>query len=73
VPLLLLHGSLVVRVAGDATGRYDWTRAGGMLNALALATFIVSMVVAVLRASGKGSRTAESSPAPGGRDSREEA
>jgi len=35
VPLALLHGSLAVRLAGDAAARYDWTRAGGLLNALA--------------------------------------
>jgi hypothetical protein len=50
VPLLLLHGSLAVRLAGDATGRFDWTRAGGALNALALAAFIAGTATAVLRA-----------------------
>ena len=32
-PLALLHLSLLVRIAGDATGAFDWTRAGGLLNA----------------------------------------
>jgi len=49
VPLALLHCSLVVRLAGDATGRIDWTRAGGLLNAIALAAFIVAMIGAVIR------------------------
>ena len=49
VPLVLLHVSLAVRLAGDATGQYDWTRVGAMLNALALAAFIVSTVSAVVR------------------------
>jgi hypothetical protein len=53
VPLALLHGSLAVRLAGDAAGRFDWTRLGGMLNAVALAAFIVGTVTAVLRARGK--------------------
>jgi len=49
VPLVLLHLSLILRLAGDATGRFDWTKLGGMLNALALAAFIVSTVSAVVR------------------------
>ncbi|MCD6733788.1 MAG: hypothetical protein LT103_09365 [Burkholderiaceae bacterium] len=49
LPLVLLHLSLLVRIAGDATGRYDWTQAGGMLNAVALAAFIATMVSAVIR------------------------
>jgi hypothetical protein len=49
-PLVLLHGSLVVRIAGDALTRFDWIRAGGLLNALALAAFIVANASAVLRA-----------------------
>jgi hypothetical protein len=48
-PLVLLHVSLAVRLAGDALGRYEWTRVGGLLNALALAAFIVSTVIAVAR------------------------
>ena len=53
VPLALLHGSLAVRLAGDAMGRFDWTRLGGVLNALALAAFIAFTAIAVLRARGK--------------------
>ena len=49
LPLALLHASLVVRLAGDATTQFEWTRAGGLLNALALAAFIVSMASAVVR------------------------
>ena len=49
VPLALLHGSLLVRLAGDATGDSGWTRAGGLLNAVALAAFIVSTASAVVR------------------------
>jgi hypothetical protein len=48
VPLVLLHGSLAVRLAGDATGRFDWTRTGGLLNALALAAFIIGTAGAVI-------------------------
>ena len=49
VPLVLLHGSLALRLAGDATGQFDWVRAGGLLNALALAAFIVGTLSAVVR------------------------
>ena len=49
VPLALLHGSLALRLAGDAAGQFDWVRAGGMLNALALAAFIVGTLSAVVR------------------------
>ena len=49
VPLAVLHISVLLRLAGDASGRFDWTRAGGMLNALALAAFIVGTVGAVVR------------------------
>ncbi|MEO8836519.1 MAG: hypothetical protein ABI364_07245, partial [Caldimonas sp.] len=49
VPFVLLQVSLVVRVAGDAAGRFDWTRAGGLLNALALAAFVLGAVMAVIR------------------------
>jgi len=49
LPLALLHMSLVVRIAGDATAQFDWTRVGGLLNALALAAFIVSTASAVIR------------------------
>jgi hypothetical protein len=49
LPLALLHASLAVRIAGDATTQFDWTRVGGLLNALALAAFIVSTASAVVR------------------------
>jgi hypothetical protein len=59
IPLLLLHGSLIVRLAGDATSRFEWTRAGGMLNALALGAFIIGTATAVLRAKGASRVRAE--------------
>lgn len=58
LPLALLHASLLVRLTGDAVERYDWTRIGGMLNALALAAFIVSTLSAVVRGRRRGARTA---------------
>jgi hypothetical protein len=47
--LVVLHASLVVRLAGDFTASYAWRAAGGLLNALALALFILGTVVAVIR------------------------
>lgn len=66
VPLALLHVSLLVRLAGDATGQYQWTRVGALLNALALAAFIVSTVTAVAR--GRRGVTVRESPATTGTD-----
>ncbi len=48
-PLALLHLSLAVRLAGDASGRFELLRLGGALNALALAAFIVGTAAAVVR------------------------
>ncbi len=48
VPLALLHISLLVRVAGDAMGRFEWARAGGLLNAVALAAFVLGSLTAAL-------------------------
>lgn len=56
VPLALLHLSLVVRLAGDASGAFAWTRLGGLLNALALAAFIASTASAVVRGARAGRR-----------------
>jgi hypothetical protein len=59
-PLALLHGSLLVRLAGDAASNFALTRLGGALNALALLAFILSTVTAVLMgtpASPKASKT----------------
>lgn len=48
-PLVLLHVGLALRVAGDATAQFDWTRWGAMLSALALLAFIVNTIAAVVR------------------------
>jgi hypothetical protein len=48
-PLALLHLSLAIRCAGDAAEHYEWTRMGGLLNAVALAAFLVGTVTAVAR------------------------
>jgi hypothetical protein len=49
VPLAVLHVSVLLRLAGDASARFDWTRLGGMLSAVAVAAFLVGTVAAVLR------------------------
>ena len=47
-PLVLLHGSLVLRLAGDASGHAGLLRWGGMLAALALLAFVASTAAAVV-------------------------
>jgi hypothetical protein len=49
VPLALLHASLVVRLAGDSIGSFEWTRTGGALNALALLAFVLNMMATFAR------------------------
>ena len=49
LPLALLHLSLLARLSGDAVGQFAWTRLGALLNALALAAFIISTVSAAVR------------------------
>lgn len=48
-PLALLHLSLAVRLAGDAAGAFEWRSLGGLLNAVALAAFILNTIAAVIR------------------------
>jgi hypothetical protein len=48
-PLAFLHASLVVRIAGAALGSFDVVRTGGLLNAVAIAAFIVVAATAVAR------------------------
>lgn len=57
-PLALLHVSLALRLAGDASGQYALTRWGAMLSALALVGFIANTVAAVVRGRFAGTRTA---------------
>jgi hypothetical protein len=49
VPLALLHLSVAVRIAGDLAGSAALRAEGGLLNALAILAFILSMVTAVAR------------------------
>lgn len=49
VPLLVLHASLLVRIAGDLLQIPHCRSAGGALNALALLLFVLSTIVAVIR------------------------
>lgn len=48
-PLVLLHLSLAIRLAGGLAGWAEWRSAGGALNALSLAAFIASTIAAVVR------------------------
>jgi hypothetical protein len=49
VHLVLLHASLVLRVAGDIAPWPQWRLLGGLLNAAAIVIFLASTVHAVLR------------------------
>ena len=48
-PLLLLHASVALRLAGDADAVFAWRHAAGLLNALALLGFIGVTAAAVWR------------------------
>jgi hypothetical protein len=49
VPLVVLHLSLAIRLAGDAIGDFGLQRAGSVGNALAVALFIAGTIAAVIR------------------------
>lgn len=49
LPLVLLHASLVVRLAGDLAGLIDVRRWGGMLNAVAILLFLLLTAASVVR------------------------
>jgi hypothetical protein len=55
-PLVLLHASLVLRLAGDAGGSFELRRWGALLSALALVGFIANTATAVLRGRRGGRR-----------------
>jgi hypothetical protein len=46
---VLLHASLVLRVAGDAAAAFGVTRWGALLSAVALLAFIANTAAAVVR------------------------
>ncbi len=49
LPLIVLHVSLILRIAGDLQQISQYRSAGGALNAVALLLFILSMIAAVIR------------------------
>ncbi|MBI3154123.1 MAG: hypothetical protein HYZ20_01800 [Burkholderiales bacterium] len=57
-PLALLHASVALRLAGDASGNFDWKRWGAMLSAIALVGFIANTASAVVRGRRGGARGA---------------
>lgn len=61
-PLILLHVSLVIRVAGDLMGLPAVRMWGGLLNALALLLFLANLAVALLR--GRWEQTAAVASTP---------
>ncbi len=49
LPLVLLHGGLAVRIAGDFTQQAPWRALGGALDAAAIVIFIATGAALVLR------------------------
>ncbi len=49
LPLLVLHASLALRVFGGLGGEFSLRHQGGMINALALLLFILTLLASVLR------------------------
>ncbi|MCS6883494.1 MAG: hypothetical protein RMK84_16155 [Oscillochloridaceae bacterium] len=64
LPLVALHLSLLLRVAGDLTLRLDLRRWGGMLNALAIALFLLLTLASALRARRQPKHSASPSETP---------
>jgi hypothetical protein len=60
LPLLALHASLALRVAGDMSGDFALRREGGLANAFALLLFIAAMVASVVRGKREGAGSAAS-------------
>ena len=58
VPLIVLHGSLALRVIGSGSDVFAWRQHGALVNAFALLLFIVTMVTSVVRGRRLASRTA---------------
>jgi len=48
VPLIVLHGSLALRVAGDLLGQPVLRRWGGLLNGVALLLFLATTAAALI-------------------------
>ena len=48
-PLLLLHASLLLRVTGDLMGWWPGRQWGGLLNALAVLLFLITLARVLLR------------------------
>jgi len=61
-PLVLLNASLACRLAGDVLGRFAWTRTGALLNAAAIALFVLVTATAVAR--GRRLAPVAAAPAP---------
>ena len=51
LPLLVLHASLALRIFGGLGDAFPLRREGGLLNAIALLLFIVTMIASVVRGS----------------------
>jgi hypothetical protein len=57
LPLALLHGSLLLRLAGDLLGHFDWRQAGSLLNGITLLLFL-GLMIGLVRLGKTGKRPA---------------
>ena len=62
VPLLLLHVTLMVRVAGGVAGSFALRSAGGLANATAVLLFVATLLLSVLRGTRESARTGAKRP-----------
>jgi len=66
LPLALLHASVALRLAGDATASIVVLQAGAIGNGVALAVFIATMIAAVLRGRRRSPNAPAARPPPRG-------
>lgn len=62
LPLLALHGTLLLRVVGGVGGDFSVRRIGGLANAYALLAFFVVLLIGILRGKGAVGRVSERQP-----------
>jgi hypothetical protein len=56
-PLVVLHLSLALRIFGGLGDQFGWRSQGGLINAIALLSFIVTMLVSVVRGRRQGAQS----------------
>lgn len=57
LPLLVLHASLALRIFGSLSAEFPLRREGGLINAIALLLFILTLIASVVRGKRAGLQT----------------